>query len=136
VDDERNWLGRLADYERPWVGRVGLALILALWLFVTVVGFAISARTGLAVLIVGGALIAGEVWIEQSRGRHATFALVWRLTWRIAVGVAVIASGVLGSDGWAAVVAATFGAWLILTGLVVATFSWLQSRTAAAGRNE
>ncbi len=55
-----NRLRRIADYERPWVGRVGLALVVVLWLFVTVVGFAVGVENGLALLIVGAALIVGK----------------------------------------------------------------------------
>lgn len=123
-------LRRIADYEPPWVGRVGLALVVVLWLFVTAVGFAVGAATGLAFLIVGAALIGGEVWIERTDGRHATFVLVWRSSWRIGVGLAVIVSGLARSDGWAAAVAAIFGAWLILSGLVFARLRWLEMRAA------
>lgn len=35
-----SWLRRIAEYERPWVGRVGVALAALLWLFVSLAGFA------------------------------------------------------------------------------------------------
>lgn len=123
-----NWLRRMANYERPWVGRVGWALIVVLWLFVTAVGFGTGVGTGLAILIVGGALIAGEVWIDRSGERHATFALVWFLSWRIGLGVTAILLGVVGSEGWAIAVPAVLGGWLILSGLVFATLLWRQAR--------
>jgi hypothetical protein len=131
-----NWLRRAAEYERPWIGRVGLALVVALWLFVTVVGFAVGVETGLAFLIVGGALIAGEVWIERSGKRHVKFMVVWRLSWRIGTGLAVIVVGAVSSDGWTTAVAAIFGAWLIFSGLVVARIRWLETRPVAAGGDE
>src|ERR687892_2484518 len=98
-----------------------------LWLFVTVVGFAVGLLTGFAFLIVGGALIAGEAWIERSGGRHASFVLVWRLSWRIGSGLAVIAVATVSSDGWTAAIGALLGAWLTLTGLVVARLRWLET---------
>jgi hypothetical protein len=131
-----NWLRRVADYERPWVGRVGLALIVVLWLFVTAVGFAVGVETGFAFLIVGAALIVGEVWMERSGGRHATFVVVWRLSWRIGMGLVVIVLGAVSSDAWTAAVAAIFGAWWILSGLVVARLRWLETCTPAPGRDE
>jgi hypothetical protein len=131
-----NWLNRLAGYKRPWVGRVGLVLVVVLWLFVTAVGFAAGVVTGLALLIVGGAWIAGETWIERSGGRYATFRLVWHLCWRIGMGVAVIVVGAVSSNVWAAVVTAVYGTWLILSGLVVARFLWLETHTPPSGRNE
>ena len=45
---------RLAKYERPWVGRVGLGLGLKLWLFVTAVAFGAGLANGLVLLIMGG----------------------------------------------------------------------------------
>jgi hypothetical protein len=131
-----NWLLRIAEYERPWVGRVGLALVAVLWLFVAVVGFAVGVGTGLAFLIVGAALIVGEVWIERSGRRHVKFAVVWRLSWRIGIGIAVIVLGAIRSDGWTAAVAAVFGAWLILSGLVFARIRLLETRAVAAGGDE
>lgn len=47
-------LRRLAKYERPWVGRVGLGLGLKLWLFVTAVAFGAGLANGLVLLIMGG----------------------------------------------------------------------------------
>jgi hypothetical protein len=99
----------MADYERPWVGRVGLALIVVLWLFLTAVGFGAGVGTGLALLIVGAGLIAGEAWIERSAGRHVTFAVLWHLAWRIGVGALLIVVGVVRSDGWAVALPAVFG---------------------------
>ena len=127
---------QIAEYERPWVGRVGLALVAVLWLFVTFVGFAVGVETGLAFLIVGAALIVGEVWIERSGMRHVKFVVVWHLSWRIGMGLAVIALGAIRSDGWTAAVAAIFGAWLILSGLVFARIRWLETRATAAGGDE
>jgi hypothetical protein len=125
--DGMKWLHRVAEYERPWIGRVGLALVAVLWFFVTAVGFAVGVETGLAFLIVGAALIGGEVWIERSGRRHAKFVIVWRLSWRIGIGVAVIVLGAIRSDGWTGAVPAIFGAWLILSGLVVARIRWLET---------
>ena len=131
-----NWLGRIAEYERPWVGRVGLALIVVLWLFITVVGFAADVATGLGFLIVGGALIVGEVWIERSGARHTTFVLVWRLFWRIGVGFVVIWIGAVSSDGWTVAVAVLLGSWLILSGLDVARFRWVETQAPPAERSD
>lgn len=112
--------------------RTNLALVVVLWLFVTAVGFGAGTGAGLAFLIVGAALIAGEVWIEWSAGRHATFVVLWRLAWRIGVGAWLIVAGAVNSDGWAAALPAVFGAWLIFWGLAVATFCWLEMRGEAA----
>jgi hypothetical protein len=125
-----NWLRRIAEYDRPWVGRVGLALVVVLWLFVTLVGFGVGVATGMAFVIVGAALIVGEVFVEQRGGRHVNFVLVWRLSWRIGTGLAVIVVGAVSSDGWTAAITAIFGAWLILSGLVVARIRWLEARRA------
>jgi hypothetical protein len=76
----KNLLRQLAEHKRPWVGRVGLALGLVLWLFVTAVAFGAGVANGLAILIMGGAFILGEVWIERSGGRHPTLAVAWRLS--------------------------------------------------------
>lgn len=120
-------LQRIAEYDRPWVGRVGLALGLMLWLFVTAVAFAVGVAYGLAFLVVGGFLIFGEVWIERSRERHATFASIWRLSWSIGTGVTLLVIAVFKSEGWAAAVPAVFGAWMILTGLGLGAL-WLRER--------
>jgi hypothetical protein len=81
-------------------------------------------------------LIAGEVWIERSGRRQVKFVVVWRLSWRIGLGLAVIVLGPVRSDGWTAAVAAIFSAWLILSGLVVARIRWLETRAVAAGGDE
>ena len=70
--DRGNRLVRFAEYERPWVGRAGLALGVMLWLFVTAVAFGVGLANGLTILILGGTLIFGEVWIERSGERHPT----------------------------------------------------------------
>jgi O-antigen/teichoic acid export membrane protein len=123
-------LGRIADYQAPWVGRTGLALIVALWLLVTLVGFAVGVATGIGILIVGGALIGGEVWIARKGKTHPRFALVWRLAWRVGMGIFVISVGVP-HHGWGAVFPALLGSWLILTGLGQA---WLDRRAVNAER--
>jgi hypothetical protein len=56
-----NRLRRIAEYQAPWVGWIGLALIVALWLLASLVGFAISIAAGLGVSIAFGVFIAGEV---------------------------------------------------------------------------
>jgi hypothetical protein len=130
------WLGRIADYERPWVGRVGLALVIVLWLFGSAVGFGFGVANGLAVLIGGAAFISSEVWIERSGERHPKFVIAWRLGGRIGVGVLLIVLGIVRSRGWDSVVMASFGAWMILWGLVLASFLWLEPREAAGGGDE
>ena len=124
----RNRLVRFAEYERPWVGRTGLALGLMLWLFVSAVAFGVGLANGLAVLILGGALIFGEVWIERSGERHATFATVWHLSWRIALGVALVVLAIVSSSGWGAALLIFFGAWLLVPALLVATLLWRERR--------
>lgn len=127
-----NWLRRMDEYERPWVGRVGLALGTVIWLFASVVGFAAGVGTGLAVSIAGAVFILGEVWSARSDERHAMLVAAWRLCWRIAAGAVVIVVGAVSSDGWTAAVAAMIGGWLILSGLLVPTLWWLQTRETAA----
>jgi hypothetical protein len=129
----RNRLGGLAGYKRPWVGRVGLVLGLVLWLFVSAAGFAAGLGTGLAISIVGGAFILGSVWIERSGERHPTFALVWHLSWRIALGAALFVIAFVNSDGWSAALLAIFGALLILPGVAVAGLWLRKTRVKAAG---
>jgi hypothetical protein len=119
-----NWLRRMAAYERPWVARVGWALIVVIWLFVTAAAFGAGLGTGLGFLLVGGAFIAGEVWIERNGERHVTFAAAWHLSWRIGLGVAVVVLAVR-SDGWAIAIGVVIGGWLIVTGLVFSTLLWL-----------
>jgi hypothetical protein len=131
-----SWLGRIADYERPWVGRVGLALVIILWLFVSGAAVAVGVANGLAILIGGAALILGHVWSERNRELHPSLVIAWRLGVRIAIGAVVIVLGLVRSDGWAALAAAAFGAWLILAGVVVASALWLQTREAAVGGDE
>ena len=124
----RNRLIRFAEYERPWVGRTGLALGLMLWLFVSAVAFGVGLANGLAVLILGGALIFGEVWIERSGEGHATCATVSRLSWRIGLGVALVVLAIVSSNSWGAALLIFFGAWLLLPALLVATLSWRERR--------
>jgi hypothetical protein len=126
--DRRNRLVRLAEYEKPWVGRTGLALGVMLWLFVSAVAFGVGLANGIAILIIGGALIFGEVWIERRGERHATFATVWRLSWRIGLGAALVVIAIVSSDGWDAALLILFGAWLVLPALVVATLWWRERR--------
>ena len=127
---------RIAGYERPWVGRVGLVLVVALWLFMTVAGFALGLATGLVFLIVGAVLIAGEVWIERDHGRHATVVMTWRLSWRIAIGLTLIILGIVRSESWGTALLAVIGAWLIVSGVVVARLRWLEIRGASAATDE
>jgi hypothetical protein len=128
-----NRLGRLAEYEAPWVGRVGLVLGLILWLFVSAAGFAAGLGDGLAISIVGGAFILGSVWIERSGERRPTFALVWHLSWRIAAGAALIVIALVNSDGWSAALLTVFGALLILPGVAGAALWVRETRVKAAG---
>ena len=130
-----SWLRRLDEYDRPWVGRVALALGVVLWLFVSVVGFAAGVGTGLAISIVGAAFILGEVWSARSGERHETVLLTWRLSWNIGLGAALIVVGAVSSDRWTVAVMAAFGAWLIVEGFVVARLRWLEIRTTAGGGN-
>jgi predicted MFS family arabinose efflux permease len=99
-----------------------------LWLFVSAVAFGVGLANGLAILIIGGALIFGEVWIERSGERHATFATVWRLSWRIALGAALVVIAIVSSDGWGAALLIFFGAWLVLPAVLVATLWWRERR--------
>jgi hypothetical protein len=124
-----SWLARIADYERPWVGRVGLALIVALWLLLTLVGFAAGVGTGLSFLVAGAALIAGEVFIERSGRNHSAFALFWHLSWRIGIAVVLIVLGAVGDGSLA--VASILAVWLTLTGLLPALYWWHERRAAA-----
>lgn len=128
-----NRLARLAEYRAPWVGRVGLVLGLVLWLFASAVGFAAGLGNGLAISIVGGAFILGSVWIERSGERHPIFALVWHLSWRIALGAALIVIALVNSDGWSAALLAVFGAFLILPGVAGAALWLRETRVKAAG---
>lgn len=130
----RNRLRQLAEYKRPWVGRVGLALGLVLWLFVTAVAFGVGIANGLAILIMGGAFILGEVWIERSGGRHPTFATAWRLSLRIAIGIALIVIAAVNSHGWGAVLLTLFGAWLVLQALVLSALWLRETRQEASKR--
>ena len=123
-----SWLGRVADYERPWVGCVGLALVTILWLFVTAVGFGVGMANGFAILIGGAVFIASEVWIERSGERHPRFVIAWRLGGRVGIGLLLIVLGIIRSDGWASVAMASFGGWLILSGFVLASALWLETR--------
>jgi hypothetical protein len=127
-----NWLRRLAAYERPWVGRVGWALVTALWLLVTVVGFAASVKDGLVLLILGGAFAAGEAWIVWSGRRDTNVALFWHAGWRIGLGVTLIALGVVKADGWAIALPVAFGGWIILSGLLLPTLWLLETRGLVA----
>jgi hypothetical protein len=131
-----SWLGRIADYERPWVGRAGLALVIILWLFVTAVGFGVGLANGFAILIGGAVFISSEVWIQRSGERHPRFVIAWRLGGRIGIGLLLIVLGIIRSHGWASVAMASFGAWMILWGLVLASVLWLATREAAAGGDE
>ncbi|MCY7301502.1 MAG: hypothetical protein LH654_00360 [Thermoleophilia bacterium] len=125
-------LGRAAGYKAPWVGRTALALIIALWLFVTFVGFGVSAATGLEFLIVGGVLLVVEVWIERNGKGHSTFVLVWHLVWRVGMGAIVISKGVA-NGGWGLAIRALVGCWLILSGAGIAWLRWLAARAAGDG---
>lgn len=120
-------LGRLADYEAPWVGRTGLALIVALWLFFTFVAFVNNVVAGVGVLIVGGAVIVLEVWIERKGESHPTLVLAWRLGSRLVVGIVLISVSVVHAR-WAAVIPVLFGFWLILSGLGGAWLVWRERR--------
>jgi uncharacterized membrane protein HdeD (DUF308 family) len=131
--DQRNQLARLADYKRSWVGRVGLGLGLVLWLFVSAAGFAAGLANGLAISIVGGAFILGSVWIERSGERHPTFRLVWHLSWRIALGAALVVIAFVNADGWSAALLTAFGALLILPGVAGAALSLRETRLKAVG---
>jgi MFS family permease len=125
----RTWLGRLAEYERPWVGRVGFTLVLVLWLFLSVVAFASSLAIGLAFSVVTGAAILGEVWVRRSGERHATFAALWRLSWPIAAGVALIVIAFVNFHGWiAALILTVLGALLILPRFTLAVLWWRETR--------
>jgi hypothetical protein len=129
----KNRLHQLAEYKRPWVGRVGLALGLVFWLFVTAVAFGAGIANGVAILIMGGAFILGEVWIERSGGRHPMFATAWRLSLRIAIGIALIVSAVVTSHGWGAALLSLAGAWLILPALVLGVL-WLRETRQEANK--
>jgi hypothetical protein len=130
----KNRLRQLAEYKRPWVGRVGLALGLVLWLFVTAVAFGVGIANGLAILIMGGAFILGEVWIERSGGRHPTFATAWRLSLRIAIGIALIMIAAVNSHGWGAALLTLFGVWLVLQALVLSVLWLRETRQEASKR--
>ena len=123
-----NRLARLASYERPWVGRVGLALGLMVWLFVSAVAFGAGLANGLTILIMGGAFIFGEVWIERSGRRDSTLASVWRVSLRLAIGVALIVIAVVSSDGWGTALLMLFGAWLILPALLLGVLLLREAR--------
>jgi hypothetical protein len=122
--DRGNRLVRFAEYERPWVGRAGLALGLTLWLFVSAVAFGVGLANGLAILILGGAFIFGEVWIERSGERHPTFAIVWRVCLRIALGATLVVLAIVSADGWGTALLIFFAAWLVVPALLVATIWW------------
>jgi hypothetical protein len=126
--DRTNRLLELAAYDRPWVGRLGLALVLFLWLLVSVVGFAAAVWVGLAVAGVGGTLILVEVWLERSGDRHATFAVAWHLSGKVAAGIALIVMAVVNADGWRTVLLAGFGLLTLLPVLLLATLWWRNSR--------
>jgi hypothetical protein len=126
--DRASRLVRFAEYERPWVGRAGLALGLTLWLFVTVVAFGAGLAKGLTILILGGAFIFGEVWIKRSGESHPTFATVWRLSLRIALAATLIVLAIVNSSGWGTALLIFFAAWLLLPALLVATIWWRERR--------
>jgi len=121
----RNRLVELAEYDRPWVGRLGLALVLFLWLLFSLVEFAAGFGIGLAVAIAGGTLILVEVWLKRSGERHATFSVVWHLSGQVAAGAALIVIGVVNSDVWGAVLLTALGALILFPVVLVATI-WLR----------
>jgi hypothetical protein len=112
-------LGRLSTYDRPWVGRVGLGLGLMLWLLVTSAAFGAGLPNGLTVLILGGVIIFGEVWIERTGRRGSTFASAWHLSMRFAMGVVLVLLAVMRTDGWGTALLVVFGAWLIIPAIVL-----------------
>ena len=134
--DRGNRLVRFAEYERPWVGRAGLALWLTLWLFVTAAAFGVGLANGLTILILGGTFIFGEVWLERSGERHPTFATVWRLSVRVALAAALVVLAIVNSDGWGAALLIFFAAWLVLPRLLLATIWWRQRRAQVIHRDE
>lgn len=117
----------------PGWGRVGLALVLFLWLLFSVVGFAAGFGIGLAVAIVGGTLIFVEVWLERSGERHATFSVVWHLFVKVAAAATLIVSAVVNSDGWGVVLLTALAALILLPALLVATLWLRDTREKAAG---
>jgi hypothetical protein len=130
-----NRLVRFAEYERPWVGRVGFALGLTLWLFVSAVAFGAGLANGLTILILGGAFIFGELWIERSGGRHPTFAIVWRVSLRIALGATLVVLAIASSEGWGTALLILFAAWLVAPALLVATIGWRERREQVMHRD-
>jgi hypothetical protein len=130
----RNLLAELAEYNRPWVGRIGLALVLLLWLFISAVAFGAGIGTGLAFAIGGAILILVEVWLQRSGERHATFSVVWHLLVKVAAAAVLIVSAVVSSDGWGVVVSIALAALILLPALLLAAL-WLREtrEESAAG---
>ena len=126
---------RLAEYDRPWVGGVGLALLVILWMFFSLVAFAGGLRVGLAVAFLGGALIAGEVWLHRNGERRPGVGFVWHSAWNITAGAVLIGIAVVKWDGWSALIPGLFGAWLILWRLVLASV-WLRVARDEAGPDQ
>ena len=131
----RSLFARLAEYDRPWVGRVGLVLVVILWLLFSLAALAAGLRVGLAVVILGGALIAGEVWLDRNGERHPGIGFVWHSAWNIAAGAVLIGIAVVKWDGWSALIPGLFGAWLILWRLVLASV-WLRVARDEAGTDQ
>jgi hypothetical protein len=90
-----------------------------LWLFITAVAFGAGLPNGLTVLIIGGVIIVGEVWIERSGRRGSTFASAWHLSVRFAMGLVLVVLAVVRSDGWGAALLIVFGAWLIVPAVLL-----------------
>ena len=118
------------------MGRAGLALGLTLWLFVSAVAFGVGLANGLTILILGGAFIFGELWIERSGERHPTFAIVWRVSLRIALGATIVVLAIASSGGWGTALLILFAAWLVVPALLVATIGWRERREQVMHRDK
>ena len=116
---KKHWFLRLADYERPWVGRLGLALLLVLWALVSLAGFASGIAVGLIFAFAGATSVVGEIWLEQKGERLAWVAFAWHTAWQIAAGALLIGIA-LATDGWSALLPGLIGAWLILFRIAIA----------------
>jgi hypothetical protein len=121
-----HWLVRLAEYDRPWVGRVGLGLILIVWAFAGLVAFAASVTIGLVVLVAGGVFIGIETLLERKEGL-APYAFVWHTTVSLAAGLALVVIAIARWGTAGAAVYAVVGAWVIVWRLALVAL-WLRLR--------
>jgi hypothetical protein len=116
-----------------FVTRLGLGVLLLLWLGAGVAALAMSAAAGICVLVSLLVYVAGEIWLNP-RDARPSLALAWLVIHRLALGAGVIILALTNSDSdLGTAIGVVLGCLIGFFPVSVIAVAWLVSRRSGHG---